>query len=308
MRPVRRTAVLSLALAALALLPACSASSASTVQAATTSHAGSGPKTPLDEHLHELLPPDLVASGTLRVGTDASYAPASSFASDGRTVVGFEPDLLASVGRVLGVEVELVTLPFDGLLDDVAAGRIDVAMSAMTDTPERQVKADFVNYFSAGTSILVRRGNPRAILELGDLCGRKVAVERGTVQVDMVERSQHRCGATPIQVLAMPDNAQALLELRTGRADAVLSDYPPAAELANGTRTRAYYQLAADTQYEPGLYGAAVAKDRPRLRDAVHGALERIVNSGEYTRILTSWQVEQGGVRQPSINAAAVAG
>ena len=73
----------------------------------------------------------------------------------------------------------------------------------------------------------------------------------------------------------MPDNAQALLELRTGRAVAVLSDYPPAAELANGARTRAYFQLAADTQYEPGLYGAAVAKDRPRLRDAVHGALER---------------------------------
>ena len=300
---VRRTVAVSLAVAALAALTGCGASSgASSVAAAHAAEAAQ--QTPRDEHLRDLLSEHLLAAGTLRVGTDASYAPASSFGSDGRTVIGFEPDLVAAVGRVLGLEIELVPLPFDGLLDDVAAGRIDVAMSAMTDTAERQAKADFVNYFSAGTSILVRRGNPDGILELGDLCGRRVAVERATVQVDMVERSQRRCGSTPIQVRALPDNAQALVELRTGRADAVLSDYPPAAELANGTRTRAYYQLAADTQYEPGLYGVAVAKDQPRLRDAVHGALERVINSGEYDRILSRWRVEQGAVRQPSINAA----
>ncbi len=121
---------------------------------------------------------------------------------------------------------------------------MDVAVSSMTDTAERQLKADFVNYFSAETSIVVRRGNPQGILELGDLCGRRVAVEQGTVQVDMLEHSQRRCGARPVELLASPDNAQALLKLRTRRADALLSDYPPAAELANGTRTRAHYQLA----------------------------------------------------------------
>jgi polar amino acid transport system substrate-binding protein len=295
----RRTALAGALLALTGLVAGCSGSSEA---AAPRPEA----VTPLDEDLRALLPDDLRASGTLRVGTDASYAPASSFAQDGRTIIGFEPDLLAAVGRVLGIDVELVPLPFDGLLDDVAAGRIDVAMSAMTDTPERQATADFVNYFSAGTSIVVRRGNPEGVLELGDLCGSTVAVERGTVQVDLVTRSQSRCGSRPVDVHELPDNAQALLELRTGRAVAVLSDYPPAAELANGVRTRAYFQLASDTQYEPGLYGAAVSKDRPRLRDAVHGAFERLMASGEYDRVLRHWQVERGAVRRPSINAAAV--
>jgi polar amino acid transport system substrate-binding protein len=298
-RSARRTAVAGALLALTGLLAGCAPSSAA-------APAEAAPRTPYDEDLHGLLPADLRASGTLRVGTDASYAPASSFAQDGRTIVGFEPDLLAAVGRVLGMEVELVPLPFDGLLEDVSERRIDVAMSAMTDTPQRQVSADFVNYFSAGTSIVVRRGNPQGVLELGDLCGSTVAVERGTVQVDLVARAQSRCGSRPVVVHELPDNAQALLELRTGRAVAVLSDYPPAAELANGVRTRAYFQLAADTQYEPGLYGAAVAKDRPRLRDAVHGAFERLMASGEYERILRDWQVERGAVRRPSINAAAV--
>ena len=299
-RPRRRSALAGIALVLTGLLAGCSSSSAAAPPRAEAA------QTPLDEDLYALLPDDLRGTGTLRVGTDASYAPASSFAQDGRTIIGFEPDLLAAVGRVLGVEVELVPLPFDGLLTDLSAGRIDVAMSAMTDTPQRQASADFVNYFSAGTSIVVRRGNPQGVLELGDLCGSTVAVERGTVQVDLVARAQSRCGDSPVVVHELPDNAQALVELRTGRAVAVLSDYPPAAELANGVRTRAYFQLAADTQYEPGLYGAAVSKDRPRLRDALHGAFERLMASGEYDRILRHWQVERGAVRRPSINAAAV--
>lgn len=306
MKPTRGTAALVISLAALtAGLTACGSTPPAADTAAAT-RVGTGPQTPLDEDLRELLPQEVREAGRLRIGTDASYAPASSFAEDGRTIIGFEPDLLTAVGRVLGVDVELVPRPFDGLLDDVQADRLDVAMAAITDTPQRQSKADFVNYFSAGTSIVVRRGNPGGILELGDLCGQVVAVERGTVQVDLLARSQPRCGAAPIRVEQLPDTAQALVELRTGRAVAVLSDYPPAAELANGTRTRAYFQLASDTQYEPGLYGAAVAKDRPLLRDAVHGALERVMNSGEYARILTHWQVADGAVRQPSINGAAI--
>ena len=295
----RSTALAGAVLALAGLLAGCGPGGAATAPGSEVA------QTPLDQALHDLLPADLRASGTLQVGTDASYAPASSFAQDGRTIIGFEPDLLAAVGRVLGMDVELQPLPFDTLLDDVETGRIDIAMSAMTDTPGRQVSADFVNYFSAGTSILVRRGNPEGVLELGDLCGSTVAVERGTVQVDLLSRAQARCEDRPVVVHELPDNAQALLELRTGRAVAVLSDSPPAAELANGVRTRAHFQLASDTQYEPGLYGAAVGKDRPRLRDALHGAFERLMASGEYDRILREWQVERGAVRSPSINAAA---
>jgi polar amino acid transport system substrate-binding protein len=262
-----------------------------------------GPRTTARRGPARLLPDDLRASGTLRFGTDASYAPASTFAQDGRTIVGFEPDLLAAVSRVLGISAELVPLPFDGLLDDVTAGRIDVAMSAMTDTPARQASADFVNYFTAGTSIVVRRGNPHGVLELGDLCGSTVAVERATVQVDLVARAQSRCGDEPVELHELPDNVEALLELRTGRAVAVLSDYPPAAELANGVRTAGHFQLALGHASTSRAVRRRRRQGPPRLRDALHGAFERLMASGEYDRILREWQVERGAVRRPSINA-----
>jgi polar amino acid transport system substrate-binding protein len=217
-------------------------------------------------------------------------------------VVGFEPDLATSLGELLGVRVRFVVTDFMDTLDDVQDGRTDVVISAMTDTAERERQADFVNYFSAGTAILVQRGNPHGIAGLDDLCGRVVAVERGTVQVGLLERSQRRCTDRPIEVRTHPTNDDALVQLRTGRSDAVLNDYPPAAWLTTQPTTQAHYQLASDTQYEPGLYGIAVAKDRARLREALEAALRRLVSSGEYTRILREWDVADGAVREVTVN------
>lgn len=295
-RPTRSWAAGLLVLGALAA--GCSGTASSAVPAA--------PVTVADPALRDLLPEPVRAAGVLRIGTDASYPPASSFASDGRTVVGFEPDLAAAVGRVLGLRVEMVPTPFSDLLDAVEGHDLDLAMSAMTDTAEREEVVDFVDYFTAGTSIVVRRGNPKGVLDLTDLCGRDVAVEVGTTQVDLLDRAQGRCRPeNPIRVRTFDDNATALLQVRTGRATAVLSDYPPAVELATNPRTRAHYQLAADTQYEPGLYGIAVAKDAGTLRDALRGALERVMASGEYADVLGRHGVREGLIAQPSVNGGA---
>jgi polar amino acid transport system substrate-binding protein len=255
-----------------------------------------------DPALHNALPADVRARGVLRVATDASYAPASSFGPDGRTIVGFEPDLGAALGRVLGVKVRFVNRDFSGILHAVGGGRVDLAMSAITDTPERERVVDFVTYFSAGTAIVVQRGNPGGVTDLAGLCGRTVAVEKGTVQVDLLARSQRQCRGARIRVRTYDTNADALVQLRTGRATAVLNDYPPAVLLATDARTRPDYQLASTAQYEPGLYGIAVARSQPRLRDAIRVALNRVMRSGEYRRVLRRWGVGAGAVPQAAIN------
>ena len=270
-----------------------------TWEATTPSTSG----TAFDEALHDRLPADVRAAGVITIATDASYAPASFFAPDGRTIVGFEPDLGAALGEVLGVELTFVVTDFGAILDDVQNHRVDAAISAVTDTAEREEQADFVNYFAAGTSIVVQRGNPYGITDLAHLCGEVVAVEVGTVQVDLLERSQSQCKDGRIDVRTHETNDDALVELRTGRAAAVLNDYPPAAYLATNDRTSADYQLASDTQYEPGLYGIAVAKDRPQLRDALQAALEQLIESGHYEQILTEWDVAEGSVAQVTVNA-----
>lgn len=289
-----------LAAAVIALVTGCSAASVD------------GPAEPapieVDVALRALLPDDVARAGALAVVTDAAYPPASSFAADGRTIEGFEPDLLAAIGDLLGLEIDLRHGTFASLLDDLQAGESDLVVSAMTDTAEREKQADFVTYFRAGTTILVQSGNPHAIHALSDLCGQSVAVEAGVVQVDLVERSQPRCGEAPIDLRTFPSNHDALVELRTGRVAAVLNDYPPAVFLTTDEHTAGAFSMVSDVQYEPGLYGLAVAKDRPQLRDALAAALARLVETGVYQHILDSWGVTGGAVSEVTINGRRLGG
>jgi polar amino acid transport system substrate-binding protein len=278
------------------LLSACAGSTTAAVSA-------SAHQARFDQTLHDRLPLSLRNRGVLRIGTDASYAPMSSFGPDGRTIIGMEPDLGLEIGRVLGVRLQFVNTGFAELLADVARGDVDLAMSAMTDTPERAKTADFVNYFSAGTSIVVQRGNPSGVTDIKDLCGKVAVVEAGTVQVDLLARTQKNCGDRPIIVKSYPTNSDALVELRTGRAAAVLNDFPPAAFLVNDSRTRSNYQLASTVQYEPGLYGIVVAKNQPGLRDSIQGALEELLRSGVYDDVMARWGVRDGSLRRISINS-----
>ncbi len=257
----------------------------------------------MDPVLHRALPPSVLASGILRVATDASYAPASSFAKDGRTIIGFEPDLGADLGAVLGVKVVFANKPFSALPSLLTSGATDLVMSAMTDTTKREKVIDFVDYFSAGTSLLVQRGNPHAISDLLSLCGQKVAAEAGTTQQDLLKRSQSQCPGNPIHVVLKPTNDDAILQLRTGQVAALLMDFPPAKVLTTDPRTHGLYQLASDVQYEPGLYGIGIAKSNPMLRDIIRTALSQLITSGDYTAVLKNWDVAKGAVKQVSVNA-----
>jgi polar amino acid transport system substrate-binding protein len=294
----RRPLRLAAALVVLAAMTACGPAGGQRPGASPPAASAAG----FDQLLHDRLPAHVRERGELRVASDATYPPASAFAADGRTIEGFEPDLAATLSRVLGVAFSFVRTDFTDALPALEDGRVDLVMTAMTDTVERQAKADFVDYFSAGTSIVVQRGNPQSITELPHLCGRTVAVAEGTVQVDLLQRTQRTCGAARIDVRQFPDNAMALVELRTGRAAAVLSDYPPAAHLAANPRTRTDFELGSARQYEPGLYGIALRKDDTALRDAVHEALGRVIDSGEYAEILARWGVASGAVPRATLN------
>src|SRR5665647_883880 len=132
-RSLRGAASLVLALSAM-LSAACAGSTP-----AGSTPAGSTPtrQARLDPKLHDLLPQSVKDRGVLRVGTDASYPPIEAYGPDRRTIIGMDPDLGVEIGRILGVRLQFGATNFDELLADVARGDLDLAMSAMTDTPER---------------------------------------------------------------------------------------------------------------------------------------------------------------------------
>lgn len=292
---------LRLRLAAAGIVLAVAASGCGTASAGTDGTATAG--IAVDQQIRALLPQAVRDRGAIQLATDPSYAPMESYAADGRTIIGFDADLAAALGSVTGIRVELVAADFGSAIDETVQGTYDGVLSSMTDTAEREKQVDFINYFSAGTAVVVQRGNPRGISDLKDLCGQVVAVEKSTVQADLLRRSQPGCGADKIIIKTFRTNADALLQVRTGRAVAILNDYPPAAYLAADAKTRSYYQLASTVQYEPGLLGLAVAKDNTQLRDALHAALDLLMRSGRYTDLLQRWGLTTGALSSPSLNA-----
>jgi polar amino acid transport system substrate-binding protein len=254
----------------------------------------SGGTTPLDPGTH----------GTLIVGSDISYAPLEFYGRDGR-VEGFDYDLLHAIGTVLGERVVFRNRDFDGLLADVARGRVDVGVSAITDTRAREREVDFIDYFLAGSGILVPADNPHRIFNLGGLCGLTADVQRGTSQAFALARQSKDCtsvGLGPVHVLAYATDTRALQELLAHRSDAHLSDYPVVAYLAHTLGGgRAYAVVGRQFQVAP--YGIAVAKDRPALRDGIRAALLRLVADGTYDALLAKWNLQQGALRSVPVNA-----
>lgn len=259
------------------------------------------------------LPAAIRDKGVVKVGSDIAYAPVE-FKDDSGKVVGLDPDLAAAMGKQLGVTFEFENGTFDALLTGLRSNRYDIAMSAMTDNKNRQEGVDpdtgkkvgegvdFVDYLTAGVSIYTRKGDTENITSWSGLCGKKLAVERGTVSEDLAKTETKKCtGGKKITIEAFDDDQQAQTRLRSGGADAASSDFPVAAYAVKTSGGGKDFQLVGD-QVEAAPYGIAVAKSDTQLRDALQAAMDAVIKSGEYEKILTKWGAEDGAVKSSVIN------
>src|SRR5216684_5329326 len=138
-------------------------------------------------------PSDLITSGTLTVGSDTTYPPQEYIDTATNQATGFDVDLITAIAQRMGLKAKVVTTKFDTIIDDLSNKRFDVVISAVTINPDRQKKADFVPYFNAGESLLVRAGNPKNIKSVSDLCGQPVGVQTGTVEQTDLQTASDAC-------------------------------------------------------------------------------------------------------------------
>jgi polar amino acid transport system substrate-binding protein len=248
--------------------------------------------------LANLLPQEIRDKGTLNVGSDVAYPPVESFDTDGKTVIGIDPDLAKEIGDLLGVKLVFHNATFNGLIPSLTSKRIDLIMSAMSDNKKRQASVDFVDYFVVGTSIIVKKGNPQSISTLDDLCGKTIAIQEGTTQDDVAEAQKKKCGANKLTVLKFPTDPEALLQVKQGRAAADMNDFPVAKDIVKKTGD---YEVVGE-QIEAGPYGIAVRKTDTQLRDALQKAVQTLIDNGTYKRILEKYDVLDGAVTEATIN------
>jgi polar amino acid transport system substrate-binding protein len=264
----------------------------------------SGSTTPA---LFSQLPSSIQRSKTIKVGSDIEYPPIEFFKEGTEQVQGVDYDIGQALGEKLGVTVKFINdTDFAGLITSMRAGRFDIIMSAMNDTKERQGKgADFIDYLRAGSGILVKKGNPKGIKGLDDLCGNTVAVQKGTVQeTDILEPLKATCSAAgkSLTVLTFEKDSDAVQQVKNGRAVANLEDSPVAGYNAKTSGDGNDFEVVPGDVGDIGLYGIAVSHDAPELRDALQAALKAIIADGTYDSILANWGVTQNAYKKASIN------
>jgi polar amino acid transport system substrate-binding protein len=278
-------------------IAACGSSSSSSNGTPT----GTTPAVKADPAVQKLVPASIKSKGTLVVASDASYAPNEFFGSDGKTVIGMDPDLVTALGQVMGLKTKVVNVTFDSIIPGMAAGKYDLGASSFTDTKEREKTVDFVTYLSVGEAFLTNSKGGPTPKTLADLCGLKVAVEKGTVEQDDATKQDAKCKASgkPITLLVFPDQNGANLALKANRAQVDFADSPIIAYQVR--------KLGVDVKSGPTFgtapYGLALPK-KPGLAKATLAALKVLIANGTYKAILAKWQLQSAAIKKPAINGA----
>lgn len=189
------TALLLTVFAALVVSPTASASGAAD-QSAARPVAGSVPK-------------------VLRVGTEGTYPPFSY--NQGGKLTGFDIEVVREIGKRLGVQVQFVQVPFDGIFAALKAGRIDMVANQITVNPERKATYDLSTPYVDTTGVVVTRKGEKGISSLADIKGRLAAESSTSNWGDIARKAGARTKTVEQLNLAMDLLSQ-------GRVDVVVND------------------------------------------------------------------------------------
>ncbi len=290
---------------AIGLLAACSSSKSSSTASGgsgTTTTAASGGSPSVDQAAVAQLPAAVKSKGSLTVAMDATYAPDEFVASDGKTLIGMDVDLMQAVGQVLGLKVNPVNATFDTIIPGLQSGKYDVGASSFTDTKDREKTVDFVTYFSAGEGFYVPANSTKTFDGLDSLCGHTVSVEKGTTEETDAQTQAKTCttgGKATVNVLSFADQNAANLAVSSGRAEVGFSDSQVAEYIVK--QSNGQFKLTGQP-FSTAPYGIAVPKNG--MAQPLLAAIKDLMSDGTYTKILTKWGIQAGAITNPVINGA----
>ena len=114
-------------------------------------------------------------TGKTTVGTEAAFPP-FEFIKDGK-IVGYGKDILDYIIADLGVELNQLDLPWQGVLPGVLAGKFDFVATSVSIRPERVVKYAYTVPIAEGTTWTMKRAGDDSMKSIDDLAGKVVGTQ-----------------------------------------------------------------------------------------------------------------------------------
>ncbi|QYO75774.1 amino acid ABC transporter substrate-binding protein [Devosia salina] len=214
-------------------------------------------------------------TGTLRIGTEGTYAP-FTFHDDSGALVGFDVEIGRAIADKLGVEAEFVEGPWDGLIAGIDANRYDVVINQVGINAERQAKYDFSDPYIASKAALIVKADNTDIAGFEDLAGKKSA-QTLTSNFGKLAESY---GA---ELVGTEGFDQSIALVIQGRADATINDSLSFFDFKT-QQPDAPVKVVA-TAEDADFSGVILAKGKPELLAAINEALAAIKADGTYADI-----------------------
>jgi glutamine transport system substrate-binding protein len=232
--------------------------------------------------------PDGALKGvTLKIGTSGLFGPFSYYDQDGKTLIGYDIDLIYALQDVLGFEIDggaIQAMDYSALTTSVGQGKLDMAAAALCVTDERKEVIDFSNtYQDSGQVVMVNSDDDKGITSVDDLAGKTVAVEKGTASHAYAQKY-----LTNSTIEVNDTITTAYLSLEQGKVDAVIQDGPGAAFYIK-TATDTKLKVVGD-EFNQGQAPYALAFTKGfEYTNLFNAALDELKANGTMTELENKW-------------------
>jgi ABC-type amino acid transport substrate-binding protein len=221
---------------------------------------------------------DIKAKGTLVVGSDIPYGVMEFFDQSG-VAVGVDVDIAQEIATSLGVKLEFEDHDFDSLFELLKKGDIDLVVSSITITPERQKEMLFSTpYFNGGQAILVK--NTSTIKGERDLTDGKIGVQVDTTANELAAKY-----TTKESILTYKDPSAMIEAIGKGEVDSLLIDYVAAITIVKDNPS---LKITGEPLTQE-FYGVVAKLGNDSLVEEVNSTLRGIKRSGKLEQIINTW-------------------
>ena len=264
-------------------------------------------RAPKDEAAIAALPKNykFVKPGVLTLAIHPAAPPTGTYATDAKTIVGFDPDFAQLVADALGLKLELQAVAWADWPLGLTAGKYDAVISNVGVTEQRKEKFDFSTYRLGLHGFYVRKDSKiTSIKEPKDIAGLRVISASGTNQERIAlewNRLNVAAGLKPAELQYFDDEAARTLALLSGRADVNFNPNAPQA-----------YQAAKDGQIKvvgtvnagwPNKSDVAITTRKGSgLADAITQASNGLIKSGQYAQVLERWKLAEEALPKSETN------
>jgi polar amino acid transport system substrate-binding protein len=225
----------------------------------------------------------ITKSGTLHVGMSAGQPPYNMKTREG-DIIGLDVDLARLLAKAMGIELEIETMPFGELLPALEKGKVDLVISGMTATLQRNMRAAFIGpYHVSGKSILARGETIEALTSEGlDRESLKIAALKGSTSEKFVQQN-----APKAKLSATESYDKAIDLLLSNKVDLFVADAPIIMLSKMRWPTAGLVSSAEPLTIEP--IGVAVPPNDPLFINLVDNYMQMLRVSGALEKLEKKW-------------------